>query len=646
MSDHKKKLFRNLFKKNFICRYLPKCFSFESLTDQCVDEIFKRTTDKAIHSAPIHILCPKDEKTRRLFSLPNIISYAHACKAACDNYEEFKAKLEGSESDSVVWLKDLLFEEQNTPVISFSNAFRKFLDKVIFTGDINLSCLKTDVSHFFPSIYSHSLVWSFIGHDKSLAMFDGSEAKTDLYNKLSKLDKGLQTINKHRTNGILIGPVLSHLVAELILIDRIDSLLLKKKTTGINFFRFMDDVYVFSKDEKNLADCQKEIEESLSEFGLNLNTEKTKILKFPSTSIKVDLDVILEPYLDSLKNKFNPPASIEQNHKDFKKFLRSLLVLKETVNADNLFYFVFSYLFYDKSFKNIKDYLVENFNQSYVNIIFKIISIEPKCYKYLFEIIRTLYQNQFRDKNEVSELTKQLSDFKIGEYFSSWVESLNNIKNCEYELIWIIYSMSFFPLSLKKLIDDIGNHSDLDDSDELDELVENLRSSVPILSSKSIEKIIKADSPLLMSMLYKYVKACEDIGSDKLGKGIIKTISDRIDGILNSGQNNNVFETEWWILLLTMRNDWEHFHYAVQNKLNSFKNEHPIMELLINQNQDIYKPDFTEISYSPSDYGGGIGIPDTLTPEMLDHIFQLTASDDANPPIIIDDGDFDDFDLS
>jgi len=131
----------------------------------------------------------------------------------------------------------------------------------------------SDISNFYPSIYTHSIAWAIEGKAK---------ARVDPENILlgNHLDKLFQNSRDGQTNGILVGSIVSDIVAELIL-TRIDESLSKKiKLMKLDLIvvRFRDD-YKFlctskSDAEKVLRVFSKVLQ---SEFDLMVNEKKTKI---------------------------------------------------------------------------------------------------------------------------------------------------------------------------------------------------------------------------------------------------------------------------------------------------------------------------------------------------------------------------------
>lgn len=171
---------------------------------------------------------------------------------------------------------------------------------------------KIDISNFFNNIYTHSLDWAFIGN-KEYAKENTKE------NRLSVLlDQTMQASNYGETNGIVVGPEFSRIVAE-ILLTRIDLLVFKElERKGILFkkdyevARYIDDTFIFTKNEDDLLRIRDTFESFFSEFKLSINEakvfkEKRPFLKQHTWVTK--LKKILKNYFDLYEkdtiNSFN-----------------------------------------------------------------------------------------------------------------------------------------------------------------------------------------------------------------------------------------------------------------------------------------------------------------------------------------------------
>lgn len=133
--------------------------------------------------------------------------------------------------------------------------------------------LATDLSQFYPSIYTHSIPWAL--HSKPTA-----KASPNDYSLLGNvLDLAIRNGQDKQTIGIPIGPDTSLVIAEVIL-SSVDA-----KLSGPivkRGFRYIDDIgcgfQTISEAENTLGQLQRLV----GDFQLQLNPRKTRITDLPS----------------------------------------------------------------------------------------------------------------------------------------------------------------------------------------------------------------------------------------------------------------------------------------------------------------------------------------------------------------------------
>ena len=133
--------------------------------------------------------------------------------------------------------------------------------------------LKTDISSFYPTLYTHSIPWAL--NTKATAKA-GKHSSVLLGNEL---DRFVRNGQDGQTIGIPIGPDTSLVLAETIL-TAVDVAL---SSAGVTHgFRYMDDFELgfttYAEAEQTLATLQG----VLNEFELQLNPAKTHILDLPA----------------------------------------------------------------------------------------------------------------------------------------------------------------------------------------------------------------------------------------------------------------------------------------------------------------------------------------------------------------------------
>lgn len=136
--------------------------------------------------------------------------------------------------------------------------------------------LRADISHFFPSIYTHSIPWAI--------MTKTAAKKAHLNGTLrgswqDRTDTFLRYLNNNQTVGIPIGPDTSRLIAE-VLLSSID-VELSNKFKKLKGLRYIDDYEFAFATRSEAEDVLSYLQHLLNEFELALNANKTDIIDLP-----------------------------------------------------------------------------------------------------------------------------------------------------------------------------------------------------------------------------------------------------------------------------------------------------------------------------------------------------------------------------
>lgn len=141
--------------------------------------------------------------------------------------------------------------------------------------------IKTDYKACFDSIYTHTYTWLIGKASIDTKEFDNNS------NIYSTIDRVLQNINARRSNGIVVGPEFSRMIAELMLqaIDvGVNSWLLNSGyycDQDYNVYRYVDDIFIFAKTEEIANYIVKMYSEIARKYLLRLNESKLYRSKVP-----------------------------------------------------------------------------------------------------------------------------------------------------------------------------------------------------------------------------------------------------------------------------------------------------------------------------------------------------------------------------
>ena len=142
--------------------------------------------------------------------------------------------------------------------------------------------LKTsDITRCFSSIYTHSISWSVKG--KQFA-----KKHRVAFSFESKFDELMQAVNYGETNGIVIGPEMSRIFAEIILqdVDRKVQVALQPLLNNRDYAirRYVDDYFVFANSMDLVENITQQIARKLEDYKLYPNQAKNKVVVRPFVS--------------------------------------------------------------------------------------------------------------------------------------------------------------------------------------------------------------------------------------------------------------------------------------------------------------------------------------------------------------------------
>jgi hypothetical protein len=178
--------------------------------------------------------------------------------------------------------------------------------------------MEFDIHRCFYNIYTHSLTWAI--KDKESAKRNAGEKSFE-----NVFDKFMQLANYNETNGIVVGPEISRIFAEIILqeidIKVLNMIELKESYKyGIDFEikRYVDDFFVFSNNEKLLRLIKETYQKELEKYKLYLNPSKDDVKTTPFLSDitvgKWEINITLKEFF---KNKLEE-SEIEKEGQQIK----------------------------------------------------------------------------------------------------------------------------------------------------------------------------------------------------------------------------------------------------------------------------------------------------------------------------------------
>ncbi len=376
---------------------------------------------------------------------------------------------------------------------------------------------KADYKSCFDSIYTHTYKWIVESHT-----IDSKNAKNT--NLFITIDKVLQNINGKSSNGIVIGPEFSRLIAE-VLLQEIDvqvynelCLLGKYKNIDYEIYRFVDDIFIFTNSEITIDKIINLYENYASKYLLHLNEHKFRTEATPVISNYWINET--RNYVDKIEKLFDTSNISEQ------------LLTNDYINFPRM--------------KNDFDVLIKKY---------------PDYVRYIISFILSTFLNFFKKQKKGLPLLNKKKKSKLLYlldlifYIYSYCASFDNtqkfitifyyikldlIKTSEFnyssniEKIFTKYSFIF----LKFPLQDLSN---------LLLIIASLKLALPYSIEKFLEKFLeKEKNPLLW--------ACYSIYADyntTYHKDIIDVINNNINiAISNIKLDNMMLYNEFWYIII------------------------------------------------------------------------------------------------
>ncbi len=283
-------------------------------------------------------------------------------------------------------------------------------------------CLFTDITDFYPSIYTHSICWAIHGKTSTKENLKNSK---DWYGGI--IDSKIQRMQHNQTNEIPQGSILMDFISEIIL-GYIDLKLTEKLDSecSINEYsilRYRDDYRIFSDNKRELEEIIKKLQEVLQSLNIKLNSKKTFFSEnIILDSIKPD-KLYWEPKRLALRNSY---LNKDKHDKGIITLQKHLWQIKEFADKFPNCGMIKKSLteFYDervsKLEKNPED--LEILTSILVNIMLEKPSVVPHC----VTIIAKLYEisDNSLALDVVNDILEKYTKKSNTEYIEIWLQRL------------------------------------------------------------------------------------------------------------------------------------------------------------------------------------------------------------------------------
>jgi hypothetical protein len=204
---------------------------------------------------------------RRELRIPHPASFAKLSELTAKNFGRLLKKASGSDFSRSRPIYAVGRQRAIQPMVHPGNLARE--RAAIRAGASYL--LKTDISQFYPSLYTHAVGWSVDPKLRKRANWNNRK----LLGKM--LDQALMDLDGKVSQGVPIGNDISFLLAEIVLAE-VDK---RTRLPAGRAYRWFDDYEIAFDTSDQAEEALKRLNKELGRFRLRLNARKTSITRLP-----------------------------------------------------------------------------------------------------------------------------------------------------------------------------------------------------------------------------------------------------------------------------------------------------------------------------------------------------------------------------
>jgi len=430
---------KQLLSYGYLFKELPPPFNSLDLGKN-IDAIkeLKFKTNKCIEFS-----IPKGQYSRRILQLPHPINFIQIVNHLCEpaNWKILENHFLSStySHSKVVENKKVglnILNKDNRAVRTNYERISDSKEKTIIDSFDMLFELKLDISKFYPTIYTHSLVWAILGKERAKELWKLKSARINepdnhLYEFADTLDNYCRFCQDNQSVGIPIGPDTSHIIAEIIgtYIDK----QLKNKFPNAKVFRYFDDYYFYFDTEEKAQIALKYFQQIIAELQLSINESKLRIQRFPFGFQELWVKEINDVHFEAVSSS------------NIKQYFSTLFELAKKYPENSSTIFSYGLRTFEKRTIEIS----EKHWKVFESLLLKSVLIESSVLETASRIFETY-------KPLISTVKIKTVLTKILEYHSEL--------NHHYETIWSLWIFKQFKLQLpyelaKKVINSSDNFS-------------------------------------------------------------------------------------------------------------------------------------------------------------------------------------------
>ena len=220
-------IFKSLLQKNYFPAQrkaygeIPPIFTSEGITRDIANEIGGLPTRNRQGFDYIDFTSTRFDLVPRILQIPFPKGYIDLCACIRDHWDHIKHICHGQMSA----IKPTKHKDGRVIIMDYGDREQKEWWHIEQSFSERFG-IHSDITNFFPSVYTHSIGWAAVGHEEAKKSINGT---SKWYNEL---DKRQRLTTRNETKGVPIGPATSNIITEFIL-QAIDNQFLREHHCGI-----------------------------------------------------------------------------------------------------------------------------------------------------------------------------------------------------------------------------------------------------------------------------------------------------------------------------------------------------------------------------------------------------------------------------
>lgn len=289
---------------------MPPVFSTNTLTMRIAKQIHKEKRRSSKNYAGydfVEYKATKFNNVPRYFGIPHPKAQVDLAYEIASSWRLLRDFVDSDKS----YIKPRNHADGRVFVMDYEQSYLKSI-RHLDSSFNNHFFVKTDISSCFPSLYTHALPWALVGLDRAKKK-KGPKWKRKWFNRL---DEAARWQRRNETQGVVVGPATSNILAEVVL-AKVDEVLAK----NFHFERYIDDYACYTRTYEEAEEFVRRLSQELKAYNFHLSPSKTHITQLPvalnddwTNQLIVALPKADEPSLSALIGYLDKAMEIQREH--------------------------------------------------------------------------------------------------------------------------------------------------------------------------------------------------------------------------------------------------------------------------------------------------------------------------------------------